>query len=98
MSLPANSPWFDERSESPILAEYARKLTSFLDAVADGQVDIAELEAQEKRVVDLMKQVEPMLSAEAHAKVTELLHEVTAYDMMNTLYMAAKSRRSAGRA
>ncbi|MGA0040762.1 MAG: hypothetical protein ACO3NZ_13020 [Pirellulales bacterium] len=96
MSHTAAAPWFDERAESPILAEHARKLTSFLEAVADGQVDLAELEAQERRVVDIMKQVEPLLSAEAHAKVTELLHEVTAYDMMNTLYMASKSRRSSG--
>ena len=36
------TPWFDEASEAPLLAEYARKLDSFLDVVADGRVD-AEL-------------------------------------------------------
>ena len=42
-----------------------------------------------------MKQVEPLLSPEIHAKVTELLYEVTAFDMMNTLYRAGRvdSRR-----
>jgi len=85
------SSWFDDNSESPLLAEQARKLCSFLDAITDdGQVDINELKAQEKRVVGLMKQVEPLLSQEVHAKVTELLYEVTAYDMMNTLYMASR--------
>ena len=86
------TPWFDPASEAPLLGEYARKLDSFLDAVADGKVTSRELEAQEERVVGLMKQVEPLLSPEAHEKVTQLLCEVTAYDLMNTLHLAGKSR------
>ena len=88
------TPWFDESSEAPMLAEYARKLDSFLDVVADGRVDIKEIEAQEHRVVALMKEVEPLLSPEAHEKVTRLLCEVTAYDLMNAFHMAGKSRPS----
>lgn len=86
------TPWFDAASEAPLLAEYARKLDSFLDAVADGKVTSRELETQEERVVGLMKEVEPLLSPEAHEKVTQLLCEVTAYDLMNTLHMAGQSR------
>jgi hypothetical protein len=86
------TPWFDAASDSPLLAEYARKLDSFLDVVADGRVDVQELEAQEKRVVALMKEVEPLLTPEAHDKVTQLLCEVTAYDLMNTFHMAGKAR------
>ena len=86
------TPWFDAHSEAPMLAEYARKLDSFLDVVADGRVDVQELEAQEKRVVALMKEVEPLLTPEAHDKVTQLLCEVTAYDLMNTFHMAGKAR------
>jgi hypothetical protein len=86
------TPWFDDGSEAPLLAEYARKLDSFLDAVADGKVTSKELGAQEERLVGLMKEVEPMLSPEAHEKVTQLLCELTAYDLMNTLHMAGKSR------
>ena len=86
------TPWFDDATEAPLLAEYARKLDSFLDVVADGRVDTKELEEQEKRLVNLMKQVEPLLSPEAHEKVTELLCEVTAYDLMNTFHMAGKAR------
>ena len=63
-----------------------------VDVVADGKVDAKELEAQEQRVVQLMKEVEPLLSPEAHEKVTQLLCEVTAYDLMNTFHMAGKSR------
>jgi hypothetical protein len=86
------TPWFDAASEAPLLGEYARKLDSFLDAVADGRVTSHELESQEERVVGLMKEVEPLLSPEAHEKVTQLLCEVTAYDLMNTLHMAGQSR------
>jgi hypothetical protein len=86
------TPWFDDASDAPMLAEYARKLDSFLDAVADGRIDSKELDAQEKRVVDLMKQVDPLLSPEAHEIVTQLLCEVTAYDLMNAMHMAGKAR------
>jgi hypothetical protein len=88
----SKTPWFDAASESELLTEYARKLDSFLDVVADGRVDAHELEAQEQRVVKLMREVEPLLSPEAHDKVTQLLCEVTAYDLMNTMHIAGKSR------
>ena len=88
----SKTPWLDAASESELLTEYARKLDSFLDVVADGRVDAKELDAQEQRVVKLMREVEPLLSPEAHDKVTQLLCEVTAYDLMNTMHIAGKSR------
>jgi hypothetical protein len=91
-SAAGRTPWFDDASEAPLLAEYARKLDSFLDVVADGRVESKELEEQEKRVVALMKEVEPLLSPEAHEKVTRLLCEVTAYDLMQAFHFAGKSR------
>jgi hypothetical protein len=92
MAKAGKTPWFDDQSDSALLTEYARKLDSFLDVVADGRVDAKELEAQEKRVVALMREVEPLLSPEAHEKVTHLLCEVTAYDLMNAMHLAGKSR------
>jgi hypothetical protein len=86
------TPWFDDSTDTPLLAEYARKLDTFLDAIADEVVETRELAAQEKRVVDLMKEVEPLLSPEAHEKITRLLCEVTAYDLMHALHMAGKAR------
>ena len=91
----SKTPWFDAASESELLTEYARKLDSFLDVVADGRVDAKELDAQEQRVVKLMREVEPLLTPEAHDKVTQLLCEVTAYDLMNTMHIAGKSRPQA---
>jgi len=90
--MAAKTPWFDDKSEAPLLAEYARKLDSFCDAVADGRVTTAELEEQEKRLVGIMKELEPLLSPEAHEKATQLLCEVTAYDLMQAMHLAGKSR------
>ena len=56
-----------------------------MDAMADGVISADELTAQEARVVELMRTVEPQLSDELHAEVTRLLVEVTAYDIINLL-------------
>ena len=39
-SSAGKTPWFDDASDAPMLAEYARKLDSFLDAVADGLLEV----------------------------------------------------------
>ena len=39
-----------------------------------------------------MREIEPLLSPEAHEKVTHLLCEVTAYDLMQAMHLAGKSR------
>ena len=90
--MAVKTPWFDDSIDTPLIAEYARKLDSFLDAVADARIETRELDEQEKRVVSLMKEVEPLLSPEAHEKVTRLLCEVTAYDLMQALHMAGHAR------
>ena len=85
--------WFDDESQTPQIEQYARKLKSFTDALADGKVEDHELEAQEARLISLMKEVEPLLDDKLHAKVTELLCELTAYDLMQVLCEMQKSRR-----
>ena len=40
--------------------------------MADGKVTDAEVKAQEKRVVKLLKEIEPQLDAKLHDRVTEL--------------------------
>ena len=86
------SQWFDERTETPIIAEQARRLDSFLRAVADGKVEQKELDSQESRLVALMKEIEPQLDSALHGKVTQLLCELTAYDMMHVLNMMQENR------
>jgi hypothetical protein len=84
--------WFDEKTNEPLIEQYARQLDSFLTTMADGIVEDREIEAQEARLVKLMKEVEPMLSDEQHGKVTQLLCELTAYDLMQTLHTIQQAR------
>lgn len=87
-----NSSWFDDGSNAPVIADKAKRLESFLQAIADGVVTDDELKSQEERVVKLMKEVEPQLDAKLHERVTELLCELTAYDMMQVLNAMQHSR------
>lgn len=84
--------WLDEASGSPVIDQYARQLGPFLTAMADGRVDDAELKAQEARLVALMKEVEPRLDDALHAKVTQLLCELTAFDIMQMLHALGVNR------
>jgi hypothetical protein len=84
--------WFDEKSQTPLIEQYARDLKSFLDALADGKVDDSEIKGQEARVLNLMKEIEPKLDDALHAKVTALLCELTAFDLMQTLHQMQQAR------
>ena len=91
----ARSAWLDETSSVPIITEKAQQMKSFLDAMADGVVDASEVKAQEARLVELMKQIEPLLSDELHEKITQLLCEVSVYDLMHVLHTVHQSRPQA---
>lgn len=88
----AKSAWFDESSDTPIIDQQARRLESFLAALADGVVDESEVRAQEARLVAVMREVEPLLDDNLHAKVTQLLCELTAYDLMQTMHAIQAAR------
>ncbi len=88
----AASTGFDEASHTPLIAEQAQKLESFLTTMADGKVDVGEIKAQEERLVALMKEVEPLLDEKTHEKVTRLLCELTAYDLMQMTYALQQAR------
>jgi len=91
-SKPARLSWLDETGTTPQIDSYARKLRTFMAALADGVVDDAEVAAQEQRLVKLMKEIEPELSATLHGRVTELLCELTAYDIMRLLHAMHATR------
>ena len=83
--------WLDDEG-SVAIDEYARKLESYLEAMADGVVSADELDAQESRVVALMREIEPQLDDDLHARVTALLCELTAFDIMQLLHTVQESR------
>lgn len=77
--------WFNEATQTPLIDEYTQQMATFIQAMADGRVDQGELTGQEKRLVELMKKVEPKLDDALHADVTRLLCELTAYNVMQAL-------------
>ncbi len=81
----ARTSWFDDKAEHPMIQEQISKLESFTTALADGMVSKQELNGQEQRLVTAMKQLEPDLSDNLHAKVTTVLVELTAYNVMRVL-------------
>jgi len=90
----ARTSWLDDAGGVAI-DDAARKLETFIAAMADGIVSADEVAAQEKRVADLMREVEPKLDDALHAKVTELLCELTAFDIMQLLHSLQESRATA---
>ena len=87
-----SSAWFDAAKHTSLIADKAQRTESFVAAMADGQIDPAEIAAQEKRLVALMEEIEPQLSPALHDKVTELLCELTVYDFMQAMVSLEKSR------
>ena len=84
--------WLDEKTDTPLIDAYVQKLGSFLEAMADGKIEASELKAQEDRVVALMKKVEPELNDAVHEQVTHLLCELSAYNIMHTIYQFVEAQ------
>ncbi|MCC6124313.1 MAG: hypothetical protein IT426_05095 [Pirellulales bacterium] len=86
------SSWFDAATQTPLIAEKAKQLESFTSTFADGVVAPSEIKAQEERVYQLMKEIEPQLDEKLHARVTALLCELTAYDFMQFVSALQESK------
>ena len=84
--------WLDDKAQSPVIDGYVQKLGTFVSAMADGRIDDNELKDQEKRLVALLKEVEPTLNDAQHSQVTKLLCELTAYNIMQTLNSLQSAR------
>ena len=82
-----------------MIQEQITKLDSFTSALADGVVSQKELSGQEHRLVTAMKTLEADLSDDLHAKVTTVLVELSAYNVMRLLHelQAERARMAFGR-
>jgi hypothetical protein len=96
----ARSSWFDDKAEHPVIQERVNNLDSFTSAMADGIVSKKEIEGQEARLVAAMKALEPGLSDDLHGKVTTVLVELSAYNVMRLLHElhAERARMAFGKA
>ena len=88
----ARTSWFDEKAEHEAIQERASKLESFTTSLADGVVSKQELAGQEQRLLTAMKKLEPELSDDLHAKATDVLVELTAYNVMRLLHELQSER------
>ncbi len=88
----ARQSWLDDDAQTTLIDDYARNLTAFVDAMADGVVDAQEVARQEQRVVELMKQIEPQLDDAMHEQITKLLCELSAYNAMELLHSLYEAR------
>jgi len=88
----ARKSWLDDKGETTLIDGYAQQSSDFIQAMADGSIDDKEVEQQEAKLVALMKKVEPNLSDEQHAEITELLCEMSAFNVMQMLNVIHKSR------
>ena len=85
--------WFDEHTHLPMIDEQVKNLSSFVDAMADGVIDDNELHKQQSSLVEAMKAVENELSDEQHEKITRLMVELSAYNIMRLLHELQQGRR-----
>ena len=81
----ARTSWLDEKSDHPLIHERVQQLDAFTATLADGVVTAQELSDQERRLTAAMKSVESELSDAVHAKMTTVLVEMTAYNVMRLL-------------
>ena len=84
--------WIDPNTNEPLIDDYAKKLESFVRAFADGVISDKEISDQEARLVEVMKEVEEGLDDATHARVTRLLCELNAYDIMQFTYEMQQAR------
>jgi len=84
--------WVDPNTNEPLIDDYAKKMANFMQAFSDGVISESEISDQEARLVDLMRDVEPDLDDETHAKVTKLMCELTAFNIMQLVYEMQMSR------
>jgi predicted transcriptional regulator len=87
----SRASWLND-DNLPMIDEHVAQLEHFTQSMADGQIDKDELDKQEANLIEAMKSVEADLSDEQHAKVTRLMVELTAYNVMNLLHELARER------
>jgi ribosomal protein S13 len=84
--------WFDEKTHLPVIDEQVHKLSVFVEAMADGVIDNSELQKQTSSVVTAMQAVEGDLNDAQHEKVSRLLVELSAYNIMRLLHDLQQTR------
>jgi hypothetical protein len=88
----ARIDWFDDKTNVPVIDEQVQRLEGFVQAMADGVIDERELDEQQSSVVRAMRAVQTDLTDAQHEKVTRLLVELSAYNVMRLLHELQTTR------
>jgi hypothetical protein len=82
--IPLPDQWFDEGSGTIYAVKFFSRMDSWRQAMADGLIEPIEVYTQAEKVTEMMRTVEPSLSDEAHAKLTEALREMAVLQGMQS--------------
>ena len=81
--------WFDPASNQMLFNRYLTQMDSWQQALADGVIEASEVAVQAEKVSDMLRALEPKLSTEIHAELTNILYEWAVLQaMMTTLELA----------
>jgi hypothetical protein len=72
-----NKPWFDPKTGILMFDQYVAVMPSFKKVMEDNTVTSEEFLAQAEKVTGLLKQLEGMLTPEAHTVCTAALCELS---------------------
>ena len=75
--------WFDPAGEGAPFDGSVARLESWQQAMADGVIELHEVEDQRRRVLDLLRELEPLLDDAIHERVTRVLEELTVLQAMH---------------
>jgi hypothetical protein len=81
--------WFGGETAELQLAQYFQRMESWHAAIADGVITPEEIREQGHRVVGLLKEVEPLVTAEQRATLTKVLYEMAVLQAMQGTAMAS---------
>jgi hypothetical protein len=76
--------WFNEESTEVYSTQFFQRMETWQRAMADGVIEPAEIQAQSELVTGLLRTLEPTLSDEAHAKLSEVFNEVAVLQGMQS--------------
>lgn len=76
--------WFNEESTEVYSTQFFQRMESWQRAMADGTIEPAEIQAQSDVVTGLLRTLEPTLSDEVHAKLSEVFNEVAVLQGMQS--------------
>lgn len=89
--------WIDPETNELRIDGYAKKLKTFTRAFADGVISEQEISDQQARLIDLMKDIEPAIDDATHTRITKMITELTAFNIMQLVFELQQQRIEAAR-